>query len=241
MSRPPRDRFSRFAFPKPTPDFRTIPPASKRFICSEKTTKHTFLGDSVPFPIPEGCRGLPSTKISVPGAAQNSRSERFPYLGSGQGAAAAGFWLSCSETASSERGLGDSATPFPSLKCCVQAPAPVPCSARPSPALPATELIFKTPLFLFLGGQVAKLFQDSSLGNIVNILVTRLILLTEDQVSWALLSLSRVCTSLQGLGVPPVSLPAIPPSAVWLFHILPMPPGDWAEESSGNLIFNMVR
>ncbi|GAB5567628.1 A disintegrin and metalloproteinase with thrombospondin motifs 10 isoform X2 [Prionailurus iriomotensis] len=30
-------------------------------------------------------------------------------------------------------------------------------------------------------GQVAKLFQDSSLGNIVNILVTRLILLTEDQ------------------------------------------------------------
>ena len=35
---------------------------------------------------------------------------------------------------------------------------------------------------MFLGGQVAKLFQDSSLGNIVNILVTRLILLTEDLV-----------------------------------------------------------
>lgn len=40
----------------------------------------------------------------------------------------------------------------------------------------------KTRSLLFLGGQVAKLFQDSSLGNIVNILVTRLILLTEDQV-----------------------------------------------------------
>nr|XP_035921953.1 A disintegrin and metalloproteinase with thrombospondin motifs 10 isoform X6 [Halichoerus grypus] len=39
----------------------------------------------------------------------------------------------------------------------------------------------KTRSLLFLGGQVAKLFQDSSLGNIVNILVTRLILLTEDQ------------------------------------------------------------
>ncbi|KAB1259362.1 A disintegrin and metalloproteinase with thrombospondin motifs 10 [Camelus dromedarius] len=38
-----------------------------------------------------------------------------------------------------------------------------------------------TRSLLFLGGQVAKLFQDSSLGNIVNILVTRLILLTEDQ------------------------------------------------------------
>lgn len=46
--------------------------------------------------------------------------------------------------------------------------------------LPWTPL--KTPFLLFLGGQVAKLFQDSSLGNIVNILVTRLILLTEDQV-----------------------------------------------------------
>ncbi|MEJ1269870.1 myosin IE [Cricetulus griseus] len=38
-----------------------------------------------------------------------------------------------------------------------------------------------TRFLLFLGGQVAKLFQDSSLGNMVNILVTRLILLTEDQ------------------------------------------------------------
>lgn len=34
----------------------------------------------------------------------------------------------------------------------------------------------------FPGGQVAKLFQDSSLGNAVNIVVTRLILLMEDQV-----------------------------------------------------------
>lgn len=59
---------------------------------------------------------------------------------------------------------------------------------RFSPCQLTRELIFKTRLFLFLGGQVAKLFQDSSLGNIVNILVTRLILLTEDQVRWALLS-----------------------------------------------------
>lgn len=35
----------------------------------------------------------------------------------------------------------------------------------------------------FPGGQVAKLFQDSSLGNAVNIVVTRLILLMEDQVT----------------------------------------------------------
>lgn len=60
----------------------------------------------------------------------------------------------------------------------------------------AAELIFKTRLFLFLGGQVAKLFQDSSLGNIVNILVTRLILLTEDQVSWALLSCLHCAAAL---------------------------------------------
>lgn len=37
-------------------------------------------------------------------------------------------------------------------------------------------------LFLFSGGQVAKLYRDSSLGNVVNIIVTRLIVLTEDQV-----------------------------------------------------------
>lgn len=54
----------------------------------------------------------------------------------------------------------------------------------PLHCLSNSELIFKTRLFLFLGGQVAKLFQDSSLGNIVNILVTRLILLTEDQVTF---------------------------------------------------------
>lgn len=52
----------------------------------------------------------------------------------------------------------------------------------------------KTPFLLFLGGQVAKLFQDSSLGNIVNILVTRLILLTEDQVRGLPLSLHTSAT-----------------------------------------------
>lgn len=41
----------------------------------------------------------------------------------------------------------------------------------------------------FPGGQVAKLFQDSSLGNAVNIVVTRLILLMEDQVKSTKLSL----------------------------------------------------
>lgn len=40
----------------------------------------------------------------------------------------------------------------------------------------------------FPGGQVAKLFQDSSLGNAVNIVVTRLILLMEDQVKSTKLS-----------------------------------------------------
>lgn len=38
-------------------------------------------------------------------------------------------------------------------------------------------------LFFFSGGQVAKLYRDASLGNVVNIIVTRLIVLTEDQVS----------------------------------------------------------
>lgn len=37
-------------------------------------------------------------------------------------------------------------------------------------------------LFFFFGGQVAKLYRDASLGNVVNIIVTRLIILTEDQV-----------------------------------------------------------
>lgn len=130
-----------------------------------------------------------------------------------------------------------SGVPFPSL--------PPKNVFRPQPRFPAvpsppqaTELIFKTPLFLFLGGQVAKLFQDSSLGNIVNILVTRLILLTEDQVSWALLSLSCVCPSLQELCAPPgYHSQQFPP----VLHILPMPPEDWAEETSGNLIFSMIR
>lgn len=43
-------------------------------------------------------------------------------------------------------------------------------------------LFFKTVFSCFSGGQVAKLFQDSSLGNAVNVVVTRLILLMEDQV-----------------------------------------------------------
>lgn len=38
-------------------------------------------------------------------------------------------------------------------------------------------------LFFFSGGQVAKLYRDASLGNVVNVIVTRLIVLTEDQVS----------------------------------------------------------
>lgn len=37
-------------------------------------------------------------------------------------------------------------------------------------------------LFFFFGGQVAKLYREASLGNVVNIIVTRLIVLTEDQV-----------------------------------------------------------
>uniref|UniRef100_A0A674N2C5 ADAM metallopeptidase with thrombospondin type 1 motif 6 n=1 Tax=Takifugu rubripes TaxID=31033 RepID=A0A674N2C5_TAKRU len=36
-------------------------------------------------------------------------------------------------------------------------------------------------VFFFSGGQVAKLYRDASLGNVVNIIVTRLIVLTEDQ------------------------------------------------------------
>lgn len=43
-------------------------------------------------------------------------------------------------------------------------------------------------LFFFSGGQVAKLYHDASLGNVVNIIVTRLIVLTEDQVGKKTLS-----------------------------------------------------
>lgn len=47
----------------------------------------------------------------------------------------------------------------------------------------ASNVVFLRLAFsCFPGGQVAKLFQDSSLGNAVNIVVTRLILLMEDQV-----------------------------------------------------------
>lgn len=47
----------------------------------------------------------------------------------------------------------------------------------------AYQLCLRLAFSCFPGGQVAKLFQDSSLGNAVNIVVTRLILLMEDQVS----------------------------------------------------------
>lgn len=47
----------------------------------------------------------------------------------------------------------------------------------------ANQLFLRLAFSCFPGGQVAKLFQDSSLGNAVNIVVTRLILLMEDQVS----------------------------------------------------------
>lgn len=45
------------------------------------------------------------------------------------------------------------------------------------------QLFLRLVFSCFPGGQVAKLFQDSSLGNAVNIVVTRLILLMEDQVN----------------------------------------------------------
>lgn len=50
--------------------------------------------------------------------------------------------------------------------------------------LPAVQrgVFLRLAFSCFPGGQVAKLFQDSSLGNAVNIVVTRLILLMEDQV-----------------------------------------------------------
>lgn len=54
---------------------------------------------------------------------------------------------------------------------------------------PPPDVVFLRLAFsCFPGGQVAKLFQDSSLGNAVNIVVTRLILLMEDQVKTAKLS-----------------------------------------------------
>lgn len=46
----------------------------------------------------------------------------------------------------------------------------------------ATSFCLTLCLFFFSGGQVAKLYHDASLGNVVNIIVTRLIVLTEDQV-----------------------------------------------------------
>lgn len=51
-------------------------------------------------------------------------------------------------------------------------------------------------LSFFSGGQVAKLYRDSSLGNVVNIIVTRLIVLTEDQVSQSLLSVFVIYTMI---------------------------------------------
>lgn len=47
---------------------------------------------------------------------------------------------------------------------------------------PSNVVFLRLAFSCFPGGQVAKLFQDSSLGNAVNIVVTRLILLMEDQV-----------------------------------------------------------
>lgn len=49
-----------------------------------------------------------------------------------------------------------------------------------------SQLFLRLVFSCFPGGQVAKLFQDSSLGNAVNIVVTRLILLMEDQVNKSL-------------------------------------------------------
>lgn len=69
---------------------------------------------------------------------------------------------------------------------------------------PVHQLFLRLVFSCFPGGQVAKLFQDSSLGNAVNIVVTRLILLMEDQVNeasdsslkgWTALS-SPVCMCL---------------------------------------------
>lgn len=53
---------------------------------------------------------------------------------------------------------------------------------------PSNVVFLRLAFSCFPGGQVAKLFQDSSLGNAVNIVVTRLILLMEDQVKSTKLS-----------------------------------------------------
>lgn len=47
---------------------------------------------------------------------------------------------------------------------------------------PGRTICLTLGVFFFSGGQVAKLYRDASLGNVVNIIVTRLIVLTEDQV-----------------------------------------------------------
>lgn len=54
-------------------------------------------------------------------------------------------------------------------------------------------------LFFFSGGQVAKLYRDASLGNVVNIIVTRLIVLTEDQVRKILETSRLTCSHLYNL------------------------------------------
>lgn len=68
--------------------------------------------------------------------------------------------------------------------------------------MPSNVVFLRLAFSCFPGGQVAKLFQDSSLGNAVNIVVTRLILLMEDQVKstkLSLLLLQSGATKLQEL------------------------------------------
>lgn len=75
-------------------------------------------------------------------------------------------------------------------------------SKHGKPSLPSNVVFLRLAFSCFPGGQVAKLFQDSSLGNAVNIVVTRLILLMEDQVKSTKLSLlliQRAVTKLQEL------------------------------------------
>lgn len=64
---------------------------------------------------------------------------------------------------------------------------------------PSNVVFLRLAFSCFPGGQVAKLFQDSSLGNAVNIVVTRLILLMEDQVKSAKLSLLLFFNAVTGL------------------------------------------
>lgn len=61
-----------------------------------------------------------------------------------------------------------------------------------------SQLFLRLVFSCFPGGQVAKLFQDSSLGNAVNIVVTRLILLMEDQVNKSLFKVAKpfICLSV---------------------------------------------